>query len=99
LDLASGKAEVMLSIAEVIRASGVDPEGYPAWFNHVVFNPDGSRILFLCRIKTADKWITSLWTVDADGRNLACQIPFPHWVSHFAWRDERRILIATDLLG
>lgn len=99
LDLTTGQAELVLSIADVVRASGVDTEGQPAWLNHVVFNTDGSRLLFLCRIRTARTWITSLWTVDPDGRNLACQIPFPHWISHFAWRDERRILISTDLHG
>lgn len=99
LDLTTGKAKLVLSIAEVIRASGAEAEGKPAWINHIVFSSDGSRIFFLCRLNMAGKWITSLWTVDPDGRNLACQIPFPHWISHLAWRDERRILVSTDLLG
>ncbi len=37
--------------------------------------------------------------MDRDGSNLTCQIPFPHWVSHFVWRNERRILVSTELLG
>lgn len=99
LDLGTGKAEMVLSIAEVVRASGVDTDGRPAWLNHVVYNADGGRILFLCRVRTADAWLTSLWTVDPDGRNLACQVPFGHRVSHFAWRDGRRLVISTDRLG
>ena len=52
LDLDSGRSRLVLSIAEVVRASGYSTrEGDLAWFNHVAFNTDGSRLLFFCRIK------------------------------------------------
>ena len=43
--------------------------------------------------------MSSLWTVNPDGSNLVCQIPFGNRVSHFDWRDESRILISSDVTG
>lgn len=65
-------------------------------FNHVMFNTDGSRLLFFCRMRTARGHRSSLWTVNPDGSELAMQIDFDHWISHFAWFDSRHILISTD---
>ena len=100
LDLASGQSQLLLSIADVLQASDVaiSPE-QSAWFNHVVFNPTGQRFFFFCRVKTPDKWLSSLWTVNQDGSDLHCQIPFGFWISHGDWQDERHIIISTDYLG
>ena len=43
--------------------------------------------------------MSSLWTVNPDGSNLVCQIPFGNKVSHFYWRDESSILISSDVTG
>lgn len=99
LDLKTGESRLVLSIAEVIRASQCGKvQGRRAWFNHVLFNADGSRILFFCRVKR-DGLFTSLWTVNPDGSDLKCQIPFRRWISHFAWRDSQHILISCNLMG
>jgi len=100
LDLNSGKSRLILSIADVIRASRhEEAQGRPAWFNHVLFNTNGTRALFFCRVKREKGWYSSLWTVNPDGTDLECQIPFGYWISHFAWRDAQRILISSDFLG
>ncbi len=100
LDLRTGKSRLILSIADVIGASGrEDLPGNRVWFNHVVFNTDGARILFFCRLNKEGRRYDSLWTVNPDGSGLECQIPFDYWVSHFDWRDPRRILISTNVLG
>ena len=99
LDLETGDSRLVLSIAEVIKASQCEEaQGRRAWFNHVLFNTDGSRILFFCRVNR-DGLFTSLWTVNPDGSDLKCQIPFRRWISHFAWRDSQRILISCNLMG
>ncbi len=100
LDFRGGSSRLLLSIAEVIAAHPCEetPAG-PAWFNHVYFNPEGTRVLFVCRVKTGEKWLTSLWSVNPDGSELELQIPFGSRVSHFAWRDEKRIMVSTDMLG
>jgi len=100
LDLRNGESRLILSIADVVRASQYEgAQGKRAWFNHVLFNTDGSRILFFCRVKEQGSLCTSLWTVNPDGTDLECQIPFRRWISHFAWRDPKRILISCNLLG
>ncbi|MBM4019017.1 MAG: hypothetical protein FJ288_11935 [Planctomycetes bacterium] len=100
VDLKTGNRRLVLSIAQVVRALPAPQtrEG-PAYFNHVVFNTDGRRALFMCRIKKPDgNFYSSLWTVAPDGSDLACQIDYRHKVSHFDWRDARRLLISTDVL-
>jgi len=100
LDLKSGESRLILSIAHVIRASRCEEvQGKRAWFNHVLFNTDGTRILFFCRVRRQGGLYTSLWTVNPDGSDLECQIPFRHWISHFAWRDPKRILISCNVIG
>jgi hypothetical protein len=101
LDLRSGESRLILSLAGVIEASGAsDMRGMLVWFNHVLFNTDGSRILFFCRTRPSEgHFYSSLWTVNPDGSGLQCQIPFKTRISHFAWYDERRVLISTDVLG
>jgi hypothetical protein len=100
LDLATGQADLLLSIADVIKASDFElAKGQRVWFNHVVHNPSGQRIMFFCRATRGLGFVSSLWTVNADGSNLQCQIPFGTKVSHFDWIDEERLLISTDVLG
>ena len=101
LNLRSGEASLFLSIQEVMkRASGEFPKDRPAWFNHVLYNPSGERLLFFCRVRKEKKgFLTSLWTVNADGTELRCPIPFGNWISHFDWKDDTTILITSDVLG
>jgi len=101
VDLATGKGRLVLSIKEVIAALPADETRIgPAYFNHIDFSTDGGRVLFLCRIKKPDGgFLSSLWTVDPDGKNPACQIDYRHKVSHFVWLAPRHLLITTDVLG
>ena len=102
IDLPSGRADLLVSHAEVIRAAALpEPPTGLVWFNHVMFNTDGSRVMFLCRMRNAGEpgLRTSLWTVRPDGSELSLQIGFEHRISHFAWPDPDRLLISTDLLG
>ena len=100
LDFRDGSSRLLLSIADVIRAHPCAEalEG-AAWFNHVYLNTEGTRVLFLCRVKTAQKHHTSMWSVNSDGSELELQIPYGHRTSHFAWRDAERIMVSTDVLG
>ncbi|MDE0468387.1 MAG: hypothetical protein OYL97_15135 [Candidatus Poribacteria bacterium] len=100
LNLQKGNSKLVLSIADVIRASG-DGEvvGKRTWFNHVLFNTDGTRLLFFCRVRQETGFYTSLWTANPDGSDLEMQIPFGYRVSHFDWRTPTRILVSSDILG
>ena len=99
LNLQDGSSELVLSIAEVIRASDdARIVGKRAWFNHVLFNTDGTRLLFFCRVRQETGFYTSLWTVNPDGSDLEMQIPFGYRVSHFDWRTPTRILVSSDIV-
>lgn len=99
LNLQDGSSKLVLSIADVIRASG-DARliGKRTWFNHVLFNTDGTRLLFFCRVRQETGFYTSLWTVNPDGSDLEMQIPFGYRVSHFDWRTPTRILVSSDIV-
>lgn len=100
LDLQDGSAELVLSIADVIRASTDERVvGKRTWFNHVLFNTDGTRLLFFCRVRQETGFYTSLWTVNPDGSDLEMQIPFGYRVSHFDWRTPTQILVSSDIVG
>ena len=99
LNLQNGSSELVLSIADVIRASNdARVIGKRTWFNHVLFNTDGTRLLFFCRVRQEKRFSTSLWTVNPDGSDLEMQIPFGYRVSHFDWRTPTRILVSSDLI-
>lgn len=101
LDLTTGARTLLLPIAEVIRARP-DPQTRDgaAWFNHVIYRPDGERIVFMCRIKKPDGgfW-DSLWTVWRGGTDLRCLADYRFRTSHFAWMDEGHLLCSTSVLG
>ena len=100
LNLQDGSAQLVLSIAEVVRRSGCERlAGGRAWFNHVLFNTDGTRLLFFCRCRHENGFDSSLWTVNPDGSDVALQIPFGYRVSHFDWRTPTQILVSSDITG
>ena len=105
INLKDGSANLIISIREVIDQSNLAiSQCGLTWFNHVMVNPSGTRIFFFCRSRLAKQtkesgFVTSLWTINPDGSDLQCQIPFGNKVSHFAWRDEKRMLMTTDVLG
>ena len=100
IDFKTGESKLLLSIADVLAASTHPAsEKGKAWFNHVYYNTDGTRLMFLCRIRDTGKHKTSMWTVNVDGTELECQIEFDHHTSHFAWRDPKHIMISTSVSG
>ncbi|MDX2039469.1 MAG: hypothetical protein SFX72_22690 [Isosphaeraceae bacterium] len=99
IDMRSGESRLIFSLAD---AAKIPYEGRPEtafhpdskhWFNHLLVNPDGSRLFFLHRWKNPGAraaFFTRAITVDLDGSR-----PFvidPHGgTSHFVWRDPERI--------
>ena len=80
IDLASGRAELVVSHAQVIRAAALpEPPSGLVWFNHVMFNTDGSRVMFLCRMRRAggQGMRTSLWCFRPAAVSKPCQAGLP----------------------
>ncbi len=96
----NGESRLVLSIAELLDRFGHPDDYVGAWFDHVVINPSGRRLFFMCRLRKATGgWYSSLWTVRPDGSELRQKIDFKPWISHFDWMDDRTILVSTDELG
>jgi hypothetical protein len=96
IDLASGKSELILSVAQVAAFPHAEPcgPGSKHRIEHLLFNPDGDRFIFLHRWEApgqAPQFSTRMFTASADGTDL--HVIDPHGqTSHFDWRDNKNIL-------
>lgn len=94
INLESGKRELLISFAQA-AAIPYQPgfsKNAKHWFNHLLFNQDGSRFIFLHRWKgEGDKTFqTRLFTANADGSDLFDLDPLGK-TSHFVWRDPKHV--------
>ncbi len=103
VDLESGKAELIVTLAQgaaLPSAPGVSDELQRSkhWFNHLLFNTDGSRFLFLHRWRPEDAgdyrevggFGTRMFTANPDGTDLYVLDPNGR-TSHFIWRDPETV--------
>ncbi len=94
VDLDTGKAELILSIRDVLKVpSRQKLEGCKHYFNHLLYNTDGTRLEFLHRWRGPGirSFMTRMLTCGANGENIQV-IDDNGWMSHFIWRDPRHIL-------
>ena len=93
MDLATGDHELIVTIGQAAALSRDERmDGAEHWFNHLQFNTDGSRFLFLHRWTKPEKgWFTRLLTAKPDGSDL-CIVNDDDMTSHFDWRDATHIL-------
>jgi len=93
MDLESGENRLIVSIAQIAAFSPQPSmKGAKHYFNHLQFNTDDSRFLFLHRWITPDeRRFTRLFTANPDGSDIYC-VADHEMVSHFDWRDGRHIL-------
>lgn len=95
IDLESGKQELIISIADITRFGQIpgDPKQAKHWFNHLLFNTDGSRFIFLHRWRTKGQsgFSTRMLTATPDGTDVRVVDPYGQ-TSHFIWRDPKHIL-------
>jgi len=105
VDLETGTAELIITLART--AALANPPDTPAiinanakhWFNHLLFNPDGTRFIFLHRWRSADhgvyrsvgRYSTRMLTAATDGSDIRVVDPYGK-TSHFIWRDATHIL-------
>lgn len=77
-----------------------DPKRAKHWFNHLLFNTDGSRFIFLhrwrlldgdSRYKTVGGFGTRMLTATPEGKDIHVVDPYGK-TSHFIWRDPTHIL-------
>jgi hypothetical protein len=95
LDLDTGRQNLIISIADVAKIPNpnADLTGAKHYFNHLLFNPDGLRFIFLhrWRIKGKGGFGTRMLTARPDGTDIRVVDDYGK-TSHFIWRDTRHIL-------
>lgn len=95
LDLETGDCELLLSIGEIARISfpHADLGEAKHYFNHLLFNTDGTRFEFLhrWRIPGQPGRGTRMLTASPDGTDIRVVDDYGH-TSHFIWRDPGHIL-------
>lgn len=93
VNLKTGEQKLLLSIAEVAAFGPQLPsmQGAKHWFNHLLFNPNGSRFVFLHRWSVGSGRQTRMLTANADGSDLRV-LDANGLTSHFIWRDSQHIL-------
>ncbi|MBD3183817.1 hypothetical protein GF312_16150 [Candidatus Poribacteria bacterium] len=94
LNLESGDYKLIISLAQIVEIRHkASMEGVKHWFNHLQFNHDSSRFLFLHRWRRQEgrgHW-TRLFTANPDGSEIHC-VADHDMVSHFDWQDNKHIL-------
>jgi hypothetical protein len=96
MDMRSGKQELMFSLADAVKVPNPHEEMANAkhWFNHLLFNTDGSRFIFLHRWRAArhrQSFATRMFTIGRDGKDPYILDPYGK-TSHFIWRDRDHVL-------
>ena len=93
VDLHTGAAALIASLAELAASKPrTDMAAAEHKVNHAVYSPAGTRFVFMHRWLGASGKFSRLYVADADGSNR--RLLFDHrMVSHYAWRDERRLLV------
>jgi hypothetical protein len=95
IDLESGKQNLIISIADIARFGQIpgNPKEPKHYFNHLLFNTNGSRFIFLhrWRVKGKSGFGTRMLTAAPDGSDIRIVDPYGQ-TSHFIWRDPKHIL-------
>lgn len=101
IDLETGESELIVSLEQIANLGEI-PNPDPAakhYFNHLLFNPDGSRFIFLHRWRYPEgNRLTRMFTANPDGSDLRV-VDDNGLTSHFIWRDPRHILAYSEQLS
>jgi hypothetical protein len=93
MDMATGKNELIITLKQ-LAAHEPDERfrGAHHWVNHLLFNPGGTRFVFLHRWRVGVKpWSTRVYTAKPDGTDLRLHLD-TGMASHFDWRDDHTLL-------
>lgn len=94
INLESGEAKLIVSIADVKNAVPEIPETGIEYFNHTLFSKDGSKIFWLARATPIRN--TSSFTVNRDGTNVRRCFPDGWGGSHFDWLNNNELMITAS---
>lgn len=98
IDMQTGKAKLILSMEDIWQFSGsYFGQERKMNINHITFNPDASRFLFLPRNFRVDErpHRTALITANRDGSEPFLLSDYGV-ISHYYWRDNEHIVLYAD---
>lgn len=102
IDLETGKGKLILSLDTLWKYSSKTLAGdRKILVNHITFNEDGSRFVFLLRYfgRPGEKWGTAVITANTDGSDLYTLYDYST-ASHYFWLGREELLIyATHDMG
>lgn len=110
VDLETGKDELILSLADVAAIEWPDGERHAeAWhyFNHLLFNPAGTRFIVLHRyrpkfdpqtLQFEGNFVTRMFTAKVDGSDRYVLDP-SGFTSHFIWKNDHQVTMWTKPHG
>ena len=102
VNLETGESKLIVSCADIFRLNPPSPEESDQllWFNHTMINPGDTRVFFMGRSpKKGGGWFTAAYTVNLDGTELRCVLPYEWSASHFDWLSTDRIMVTTYYQG
>jgi len=98
IDLTTGKSKLILSIADVKKLVSPLSDNSIEYFNHTLFNKDGSRLFFLARSSPGPRNTVS-FTIGSEGSNLCRVFPDGWEGSHFDWFTSKKLMITCKFQG
>ncbi len=110
VDMQTGASHLLVSYGQMFERHPARhcTEGRHSWLNHIIFNCDSTKLLFLLRHCVNARvepwpWQTHMYTVELTGEDLACTLPDFYWrqgISHQMWgRSPHEILIDANWQG
>lgn len=94
IDLATGHSRLILSLQHIwdFTKSRFRGQDKALLINHITFNTDGSRLVFLVRYfpEPGEMWETAILTVNRDGSGLFLLSDYSY-ASHYHWRDREHL--------
>ena len=94
VNLETGDARLIVSIAQVKKMVPEIPEDGMEYFNHTLFSRGGSKIFWLARAVPHRN--TTSFTVNRDGTNLQRCFPDGWEGSHFDWLNDEKLMITAN---
>jgi len=92
MNLESSKYKLIISYNDIINFQPKKEfKNSIHWVNHLEFNTNDKRFVFLHRWRYKNKRYSRMLTADIDGNDLYCLSDYD-MVSHFTWKDNNHIL-------
>lgn len=96
LDIEKNTAELVISVDQMVRAYPREVMwNTPSWFNHLLFNPSGTRFAFFHRWRlwenNARTHKTHMFTANRDGSDIY-PLNLEDMSSHYSWLNDHEII-------